>query len=69
MDIDNKIKILENLPECIENLWLANNLIEKIPDDVEKHKNIKFLNIAGNCIIDLKDIYNIQKLTKLKRLK
>ena len=65
---DNKIKILENLPECIENLWLANNLIEKIPDDIEKHKNINFLNIAGNCIIDLKDIYNIQKLTKLKRL-
>ena len=65
---DNKIKILENLPECIENLWLANNLIDKIPDDIDKHCKINFLNIAGNCIIDLKDIYNIQKLTKLKRL-
>ena len=30
---DNKIKILENL-------WISNNLIEKIPDDV---KNIKIL--------------------------
>ena len=65
---DNKIKILENLPECIENLWLANNLIDKIPDDIDKHSKINFLNIAGNCIIDLKDIYNIQKLKQLKRL-
>ena len=65
---DNKIKLLENLPECIENLWIANNLIEKIPNDFDKYKEINFLNIAGNCIIDLKDIYILEKLPKLKKL-
>ena len=65
---ENKIKKLENLPECIENLWIANNLIEKIPNDFDKYKEINFLNIAGNCIIDLKDIYILEKLPKLKKL-
>ena len=65
---ENKIKQLENLPECIENLWIANNLIEKIPDDFDKYNEINFLNIAGNCIIDLKDIYILEKLPKLKKL-
>ena len=65
---ENKIKKIENLPENIENFWIANNLIEKIPDDIARYKKIKFLNISGNFIIDLKDIYSIEKLTKLKRL-
>ena len=62
------MKHIELLPN-LEELHLNYNLIEKIPDDFDKYKEINFLNIAGNFIIDLKDIYNIQKLTKLKRLK
>ena len=65
---ENQIKELENLPDNIENLWIANNLIEKIPDDFDKYKEINFLNIAGNFIIDLKDIYIIEKLNNLKKL-
>ena len=65
---ENQIKELENLPDNIENLWIANNLIEKIPDDFDKYKEINFLNIAGNFIIDLKDIYIIEKLANLKKL-
>ncbi len=65
---ENKIKIIENIPEKIENLWISNNLIENIPNDFYKYKYLKTLNISGNLIIDFQNIYNIEKLPKLKKL-
>ena len=65
---ENKIKIIENIPEEIENLWISNNLIENIPNDFYKYKYLKTLNISGNLIIDFQNIYNIEKLPKLKKL-
>ena len=65
---ENKIKIIENIPEEIENLWISNNLIENIPNDFCKYKYLKTLNISGNLIIDFQNIYNIEKLPKLKKL-
>ncbi len=65
---DNKIKIIENLPENIEDFWIARNLIENIPNDFDKYKKIEILNLAGNCITDFKDIYILEKFKKLKIL-
>ena len=65
---DNKIKIIENLPENIEDFWIARNLIENLPNDFDKYKKIEILNLAGNCITDFKDIYILEKFKKLKIL-
>ena len=65
---ENKIKTIENLPINITNFWVANNLIENIPEDFDKYKELEFLNIAGNFISDLKDIFTLEKLKSLKKL-
>ena len=65
---DNKIKIIENLPENIEDFWIARNLIENLPNDFDKYKKIEILNLAGNCITDFKDIYILEKFKNLKVL-
>ena len=65
---ENKIEKIENLPEKIQNFWIANNLIKEIPEDFDKYTDLEFLNISGNFISDLKDIYILEKLPILKRL-
>ena len=65
---ENKIKTIENLPINITNFWAANNLIENIPEDFDKYKELEFLNIAGNFISDLTDIFTLEKLKSLKKL-
>ena len=65
---ENKIKIIENLPNNITNFWAANNLIEEIPEDFDKYTQLEFLNLSGNFISDLKDIFNLEKLKSLKKL-
>jgi Leucine-rich repeat (LRR) protein len=65
---ENSIQKIENLPMNITNFWIANNLIEKIPDDFDKYKNLEFINIAGNFISDLKDIFILEKIKSLKKL-
>ena len=65
---ENSIKTIENLPINITNFWIANNLIEKIPDDFDKYENLEFINIAGNFISDLKDIFILEKIKSLKKL-
>ena len=65
---ENKIKIIENLPMNITNFWAANNLIQTIPEDFDKYTQLEFLNIAGNFISDLKDIFILEKLKSLKKL-
>ena len=65
---DNNIKTIKNIPNVIENLWLANNLIEKIPSVFVEYKNLNFLNLSGNCINDLIDLYNLEKNKKLEKL-
>ena len=65
---ENKIRKIENLPINIVNFWAANNLIENIPEDFNKYTDLEFLNIAGNFISDLKDIFILEKLKALKIL-
>ena len=65
---DNKIKIIENIPENINDFWIANNLIENLPSDFDKYKKIETLNLAGNCLIDFNNIYILEKLNNLKVL-
>ena len=65
---ENKIKKIENIPEQIENLWIANNLIESIPNDFYKYKNLEKLNISGNLLNDFENIYNLEKLPNIKQL-
>ena len=65
---ENKIEKIENLPVNITNFWIANNLIEKIPENFEMYINLEFLNIAGNFISDLKDIFILEKIKSLKKL-
>ena len=65
---DNKIKKIENLPEHINNFWIANNYIENLPSDFHKYKNIENLNLSGNCLVDFKNIYILEKLPNLKIL-
>ena len=65
---ENKIQVIENLPINIVNFWAANNLIQNIPDDFDKYAKLEFINLSGNFISDLKDIYILEKLKSLKRL-
>ena len=65
---ENKIQVIEGLPINIINFWAANNLIQKIPDDFDKYEKLEFINLSGNFISDLKDIYILEKLKSLKRL-
>jgi hypothetical protein len=65
---NNKIKKIENLPEHINNFWIANNYIENLPSDFHKYKNIENLNLSGNCLVDFKNIYILEKLPNLKIL-
>ena len=65
---ENKIRKIENLPINIANFWAANNLIENIPEDFKKYNDLEFINIAGNCISDLKDIFILENLKSLKIL-
>jgi len=65
---ENKIQVIENLPNNINNFWIANNLIEKIPENFDKYLDLEFLNIAGNYISDLKDIFILEKIKSLKKL-
>ena len=65
---DNSISVLENLPIELENLWIANNEIEEIPENFSELINLEYLNISGNFINDLKDLYVLGKIKKLKRI-
>ena len=65
---ENKIQVIEGLPINIINFWAANNLIQNIPDDFDKYEKLEFINLSGNFISDLKDIYILEKLKSLKRL-
>ena len=65
---ENKIEVIENLPLNITNFWAANNMIQKIPEDFDKYTQLEFINIAGNFISDLKDIFILDKLKSLKKL-
>ena len=65
---ENNISVLENLPISIKNLWIANNDIEHIPENFEEMVNLEMLNISGNFINDLKDLYILGKIKKLKRI-
>jgi len=65
---ENKIQVIEGLPINIVNFWAANNLIQNIPDDFDKYAKLEFINLSGNFISDLKDIYILEKLKSLKRL-
>ena len=62
---ENSISILENLPINLENLWIANNEIEEIPENFDELINLEILNISGNFIDDLKDLYILGKIKKL----
>ena len=65
---ENKIQKIENLPLNINNFWIANNLIENIPEDFDKYVDLEFINLAGNFISDLKDIFILEKIKNLKKL-
>ena len=65
---ENKIKNIENLPLNITSFWAANNLIETIPEDIDKYTQLEFINISGNFISDLKDIFLLEKIKSLKKL-
>ena len=65
---DNSISVLENFPIQLQNLWIANNEIEEIPENFSELINLENLNISGNFISDLKDLYIIGKIKALKRL-
>ena len=65
---ENKIQVIENLPQNISNFWVANNMIQHIPADFDKYTQLEFINIAGNFISDLKDIFILEKLKSLKKL-
>lgn len=65
---ENNISALENLPLSIKNLWIANNDIEHIPENFDEMVNLEMLNISGNFINDLKDLYILGKIKKLKRI-
>ena len=65
---ENQIKKIENIPEKLENFWIANNLIENIPNDFYKYKNLENLNISGNLLNDFQNIYNLEKLPNIKQL-
>ena len=65
---ENNIQKIENLPLNITNFWIANNSIEKLPDDFDKYTNLEFVNIAGNFISDLRDIFILEKIKSLKKL-
>ena len=65
---ENKIQKIENLPLNITNFWAANNMIQVIPEDFDKYTQLEFINISGNFISDLKDIYILEKLKSLKNL-
>lgn len=65
---ENKIKKIENIPNTIEELWLANNQIENIPKEIENFQSLYFFNISGNFIMDFKDIFILQNLSKLSKL-
>ena len=65
---ENKIQFIENLPLNIENFWAANNLIQNIPEDFDKYTKLEFINISGNFISDLKDLFILEKLKSLKKL-
>ena len=65
---ENKIQIIENLPMNIVNFWAANNLIQNIPEDFDKFIKLEFINLSGNFISDLKDIFILEKLKSLKKL-
>ena len=65
---ENKIQIIENLPMSIVNFWAANNLIQNIPEDFDKYTKLEFINLSGNFISDLKDIFILEKLKSLKKL-
>ena len=65
---ENKIQVIENLPLNINNFWAANNMIQNIPEDFDKYAQLEFINIAGNFISDLKDVFILEKLKSLKKL-
>ena len=65
---DNNISILENIPINLKSFWIANNEIEIIPNDFGKYEHLENLNISGNYIDDLKDLYILGKIKTLKRI-
>ena len=65
---ENNISFIENLPNSIESLWLANNYIENISENFKDLINLKELNLAGNFISDLKDLYLIKEIKTLNRI-
>ena len=65
---ENNVSILENIPKGIQNFWIANNEIEEIPENFDELENLEILNISGNFINDLKYLYILGKIKKLKRI-
>ena len=65
---ENNISILENIPKSVKSFWIANNEIETIPEDFDKLINLENLNISGNFIDDLRDLYTLGKIKSLKRI-
>ena len=65
---ENNIGVIENLDNNIESLWLANNYIENIPQNFAELKNLKELNLAGNLICDLNDLFLISEIRGLKKI-
>lgn len=65
---ENNISVIENLPLSIKNLWIANNDIEYISENFDEMVNLEMINISGNFINDLKDLYILGKIKKLKRI-
>ena len=65
---ENKIQVIENLPMNIVNFWVAYNLIQNIPEDFDKYAKLEFVNLSGNFISDLKDVFILEKLKSLKKL-
>ena len=65
---ENNISIIENIPINIENLWLANNYIENIPKNFDKLINLKNLNLSGNLITEISDLYIISNIKNIKQL-
>jgi hypothetical protein len=65
---ENQISAIENLPKSIKSFWAGNNLITNLDNNILNYKELSDLNISGNLINSLQDIFILSKLTSLKLL-
>ena len=65
---ENNISYIENLPNNIQSLWLANNYIENIPENFNELINLIELNLSGNFISELNDLYIIKEIKTLNKI-